>query len=122
MTLNELMQATDTTARAIKLWEARGLLGPVERENERRRVYADEQVDRVRFIAAAQLAGWSLERIKADMLDYCKLRRSLGNRIEALRAVLAWAGDTEQVERARWIGNQRKATPYREMVNREYDL
>lgn len=79
-TLNDLVKATGTSARAIKLWEERGLLGLVERDGPRRRIYTQQQMDRAKFIAAAQVAGWSLDFTKANMLDVEKLRHALSRR------------------------------------------
>lgn len=98
MTLNELMEATGASARAIKLWEGRGLLGTVERESERRRTYSEKQLTKVQFIMAAQQAGWSLERIERDMLNYGKLRQSLRNRVHALQHTLGMMADQEDQE------------------------
>ena len=68
-TIKDMIEAGHTSARMVRYWEDKGLLGTVERSDGGHRRYTSEQIDR-----------------------------------------------------ARWIGNQRKATPYRDMVAREYDL
>lgn len=76
-TLTDMMQAGRTTDRAVRWWEAQGLLGKVERSVRGHRRYTADQMERAKFIGAAQAAGWDLKEIQRRMLDWAGLRNSL---------------------------------------------
>lgn len=62
--IESMTQAARTTPRAIRLWEKRGLLGPVARDERNARLFTAEQLERAKLIAAAQMAGMSLNEIR----------------------------------------------------------
>lgn len=62
--IESMTQAARTTPRAIRLWEKRGLLGPVARDDRNMRIFTAEQLERAKLIAAAQMAGMSLDEIR----------------------------------------------------------
>ena len=62
--IEAMTQASRTTPRAIRLWEKQGLLGPVARDRRNKRVFTAAQLERARVIAAAQMAGMSLDEIR----------------------------------------------------------
>lgn len=80
-TLTDMQKAGRTTDRAVRWWEEQGLLGAVERGPRGHRRYTAQQLERARFIGAAQAAGWSLEETKTDMLRWDKLRTALEHRL-----------------------------------------
>jgi DNA-binding transcriptional MerR regulator len=61
--IEEMMRAGCTTARGIRFWQDKGLLGEVERSSGGHRRYTPEQLDKAKIIAAATFGGWSLEDI-----------------------------------------------------------
>jgi len=67
---NEMARAGCTSLRGLRLWEERGLLGPVARSSGDTRQYTDEQLDRAKIIAAAQFGGFSLEEIGSMLSEY----------------------------------------------------
>ena len=52
------------TPKAVRLYEARGLLPPVARDTAGYRRYTDEDVQRLRFIGQARAAGLGLDAIR----------------------------------------------------------
>lgn len=62
--IDDLVVSARTSKRAIRLWEKKGLLGVVARDDLGRRVYDEPQLRRAQVIAAAQMAGMSLAEIK----------------------------------------------------------
>lgn len=62
MRIGELAQRTGTTPKAIRLYEARGLLGTVAREGSYRH-YGEADVARVQLIRQAQGLGFSLAQL-----------------------------------------------------------
>lgn len=62
--IESMTQAARTTPRAIRLWEKRGLLGPVARDDRNKRVFTAAQLERAKVIAAAQMAGMTLDEIR----------------------------------------------------------
>lgn len=95
-TLHDMMAAGKATGRAVRWWEEQGLLGTVERQPGGNRKYTQVQVERAKFIGAAQAAGYTLEQIRAG-LTYDEVRKTLVQR---------------QLEIQDWLG----------MLTLEYDL
>lgn len=75
-TLTNMMAAAKATGRAVRWWEEQGLLGTVERSPRGHRVYTPAQIERAKFIGAAQAAGYTLEQIRAGT-TYSEVRGSL---------------------------------------------
>lgn len=63
MRIGELAQRTGTTPKAIRLYEARGLLGTVARDGSYRQ-YGEGDVARVQLIRQAQGLGFSLAQLE----------------------------------------------------------
>jgi DNA-binding transcriptional MerR regulator len=66
--IGELAQELGVSARTIRYYEERGLLGTVRRRGGGRRVYGDPEVARLRFIQKLKLLGLSLDEI-AELND-----------------------------------------------------
>ncbi|MDO8903512.1 MerR family transcriptional regulator [Hydrogenophaga sp.] len=62
MRIGELARLTGTTPKAIRLYEARGLMGAVTRQGSYRQ-YGDEDVARVQLIRKAQALGFRLVQL-----------------------------------------------------------
>jgi len=60
--IGELARLTGTTPKAIRLYEARGLMGAVARQGSYRQ-YGDEDVARVQLIRKAQALGFRLAQL-----------------------------------------------------------
>ncbi|MFI0897347.1 MerR family transcriptional regulator [Streptomyces sp. NPDC020983] len=71
MRIGEAAAAAGTTPRALRLYEARGLLPPPPRSPSGQREYGPAQVERVRAIRELLALGLTLEdvRRRADRLD-----------------------------------------------------
>lgn len=88
LTIGAAAAVVGTTARAIRLYEAQGLMPRPERErsNSYRRYHADD-LDRLRFIKRAQGLGFSLaevsELLALDTTD-CDVVQELAQRHQAL--------------------------------------
>ncbi len=66
--IDEMARAGCTSARGVRYWEERALLGDVARTDGDMRRYTDEQISRAKIIAAAQFGGFDLDVIK-QMVD-----------------------------------------------------
>jgi MerR family copper efflux transcriptional regulator len=62
MRIGELAQRTGTTPKAIRLYESRGLLGPVARRGSYRH-YGEADVARVQLVRQAQALGFRLAEL-----------------------------------------------------------
>lgn len=69
-TVEEMCRAGCTTARGVRFWEEKGLLGKVERSEKGTRRYTPEQIDKAKIIAAAQFGGWSIEQIEQMLIEW----------------------------------------------------
>jgi DNA-binding transcriptional MerR regulator len=71
MRIGEAAAAAGTTPRALRLYEARGLLQPTDRTPSGQREYGPAEVDRVRVIRGLLALGLTLEdlRRRAHRLD-----------------------------------------------------
>jgi DNA-binding transcriptional MerR regulator len=101
------------TPKAVRLYEARGLLPPARRSDSGYRVYSDHDVEVLRFIRQARALSLSLEEIKeildvrrrgacpcgtvTQLLDQHleRVNRALGD-LEALRRTLLHAKSTAE--------------------------
>jgi len=61
----ELADASRTTLRTIRFWESQGLFSAVERDRLGERQFTEAHLQRARVIAAASMAGMSLDAIKS---------------------------------------------------------
>jgi len=88
-TLTDMMAAGKATARAVRWWEAQGLLGKVDRQKNGNRMYTPDHLERARFIGAGQAAGWDLNEIRTEMLRWKKVRQALEHRLAVTQKWLA---------------------------------
>jgi DNA-binding transcriptional MerR regulator len=64
VTVGEAARRTQLTPKAVRLYEARGLLPPVARSAAGYRLYGDDDVRLLRFIAQARAVGLGLDAIR----------------------------------------------------------
>jgi DNA-binding transcriptional MerR regulator len=68
--VGELARLAGKTVRALHLYEERGLLDPIERSKGGFRLYAEEALVRVRWIAKLQDMGFSLTEIQTMLRQW----------------------------------------------------
>lgn len=68
MTVGAAAETAGVSAKAIRLWESKGLLPPAERTGAGYRLFTDQDVAVLRFIRQAKALDLSLTEIK-DILD-----------------------------------------------------
>jgi MerR family copper efflux transcriptional regulator len=68
MTVGAAAEAAGVSAKAVRLWESKGLLPPAERTEAGYRLFTDDDVAVLRFIRQAKALNLSLAEIK-DILD-----------------------------------------------------
>ncbi len=64
MTVGKVAKAVGVSPKTIRLWEARGLLTPVERTPSGYRQFTAADLERLRFIHRAKVFGLTLEEIR----------------------------------------------------------
>jgi MerR family transcriptional regulator, copper efflux regulator len=114
--------AIGVSAKAIRIWEAKGLLPPATRTEAGYRLFSDEDIAILRFIVQARTLGLTLREIK-DVLDLHRqgaapcdevtalLDKHIGDidsaisNLRALRTTLASARQTAH-------NDQRRGQPY----------
>jgi MerR family transcriptional regulator, copper efflux regulator len=64
----EIAKAGRCSPRAIRHWEALGLLGEVLRTGGDTRRYSDTQIERAKIISSCQFVDWPLSSLR-DVLD-----------------------------------------------------
>ncbi len=69
MKIGELAAATGLATSAIRFYEQSGLLPPAQRSANGYRSYAPEALERLRFIQVAQALGFSLDSLRAGLVD-----------------------------------------------------
>lgn len=67
-TIGDAAKAIGVSAKAIRIWEAKGLLPPAERTDAGYRLFSDHDIAILRFILRARTLGLTLSEIK-DILD-----------------------------------------------------
>lgn len=67
MQLAEVIQQSQLTEKAVRLYEAEGLIAPIKGGNGRR-VYSDEDLARLKFLARARRLGFPLKNCR-QLLD-----------------------------------------------------
>lgn len=65
LTIGELAKAADVPTSTVRFYEREGLLQPSARSASNYRLYAEEDLERLRFIRAAQATGFTLGDVKA---------------------------------------------------------
>ncbi|MGB6209341.1 MerR family DNA-binding protein [Mycobacterium sp.] len=67
-TIGDAAKSIGVSAKAIRIWEAKGLLPPAERTDAGYRLFSDHDIAILRFILRARTLGLTLSEIK-DILD-----------------------------------------------------
>ena len=65
LTIGELAKASEVPTSTVRFYEREGLLKPSARSASNYRLYTEEDLDRLRFIRAAQATGFTLGDVKA---------------------------------------------------------
>lgn len=68
MTVGAAAKAAGVSAKAVRLWESKGLLPPAERTEAGYRLFTDDDIAVLRFIRQAKTLGLTLPEIK-DIID-----------------------------------------------------
>jgi len=68
LTIGALAKAAGVATSTVRYYEKSGLLKPTARNQSNYRIYGREEVERLRFIRAAQSAGFTLDDIKSLIL------------------------------------------------------
>jgi DNA-binding transcriptional MerR regulator len=84
MLVSELAKRTGTTRKALRLYEAAGLIAPARRTQAGYRVYGAEAVPVVSFILKARRAGFTV----AEIRDIVRMRRSGRAPCDLVRALV----------------------------------
>jgi MerR family mercuric resistance operon transcriptional regulator len=63
LTIGELARAADVPTSTVRYYERQGLLEPSRRSASNYRLYSQDDLDRLRFIRAAQATGFTLEHV-----------------------------------------------------------
>ncbi|MGH9001363.1 MAG: heavy metal-responsive transcriptional regulator [Acidimicrobiia bacterium] len=64
MTVGEVARRAGVSPKAVRLYEARGILPPVERTESGYRTYSDDDVEVLNFVRRARALGLRLEEIR----------------------------------------------------------
>ncbi|MCV7194935.1 MerR family DNA-binding protein [Mycobacterium angelicum] len=67
-TVGGAARAVGVSSKAIRIWEAKGLLRPAERSKAGYRLFTEDDIEVLRFIGRAKALGLTLAEIK-DILD-----------------------------------------------------
>ncbi len=87
LTIGEIGERTGLSARTLRYYEELGLLPGVRRRSGGRRVYGDDEVERLRFIQRLKALGLSLAEIKELNAVY-GIRGSTGAMLGRLEELL----------------------------------
>ena len=87
LTIQEVTEATGLSAHTLRYYERIGLIHPIEREENTRRLYSDEDVGWIKFLLKLRATGMSIK----DMQKYAELQRqgdaTLPERVEMLKSL-----------------------------------
>jgi MerR family copper efflux transcriptional regulator len=83
-TIGQAARAAGVTARAVRLYESKGLVAPAERSPSGYRVFTDEHVETLAFIRQGRRLGLSLDAI-TEIMDVAEH----GTPCDRTRALLA---------------------------------
>ena len=64
LTIGQLSDAAGVPTSTVRYYERRGLVRPVQRSRANYRLYSADQVQRLRFIRAAQASGFQLDDVR----------------------------------------------------------
>ena len=99
LTIGELANAATVPVSTVRYYEREGLLRRPPRSESNYRLYAQEDVYRVRFIRAAQATGFTLDDV-AELLRPLRCRevqRRIGERLEEVSARMKELRHVERV-------------------------
>jgi MerR family copper efflux transcriptional regulator len=82
-TVGSAAKAVGVSAKAIRFWEAKGLLPPAARTEAGYRLFSDDDIAILRFILHARTLGLTLPEIK-DILDLHRLGTAPCDQVTAL--------------------------------------
>lgn len=68
-TISQLAKSAGIPTTTMRYYERIGLVEPEDRSQGNYRLYSDESLNKVRFIRAAQATGFTLDDVKALLLD-----------------------------------------------------
>ena len=95
-TIGDFARAGDVATSTVRYYERAGLLEPSARTDGNYRVYGREELERLRFIRAAQSAGFTLEDISALIMfrdgntaPCAEVQHLIEHRLDELRKRLA---------------------------------
>ena len=103
-TIGDLAKAADVPTTTVRYYERRRLLTPETRSGSNYRLYGEASLDRLRFIKAAQGAGFTLSNIES-LLELRDDSRAPNRQVqelidERLRHVADQIKDLREVQRA----------------------
>jgi len=87
LTIQEVSEATGLSAHTLRYYERIGLIHPIEREENTRRLYTDDDLGWIDFLLKLRATGMSIK----DMQKYAELQRqgdlTLPDRVEMLKSL-----------------------------------
>ena len=87
LTIQEVSAATGLSAHTLRYYERIGLIHPIEREDNTRRLYTEQDVGWIDFLLKLRATGMSIK----EMQTYAELQRqgdeTLPQRVEMLKAL-----------------------------------
>jgi len=98
LTIGGLARLAGVPTSTVRYYERTGLLPRPARNASNYRLYRDDDVDRVRFIKAAQATGFTLEDV-ADLLEPSSCHKVQGRIEDRLAEVSARMKDLRRVQR-----------------------
>jgi MerR family transcriptional regulator, mercuric resistance operon regulatory protein len=94
-TIGRLAKAADVPVSTVRYYERRGLFAPKHRTSSSYRIYGEENLQRLRFIRAAQVAGFTLHDIahllelRSGVKDSCgEVQEIIEGRLQRVRVQL----------------------------------
>src|SRR5689334_15630975 len=87
LTIQEVSEATGLSAHTLRYYERIGLIHPIEREENTRRLYTEEDLGWIDFLLKLRATGMSIK----DMQKYAELQRlgdlTLPDRVQMLKSL-----------------------------------
>ena len=87
LTIQEVSEATGLSAHTLRYYERIGLIHPIEREENTRRLYTDDDLGWIDFLLKLRATGMSIK----DMQKYAELQRqgdvTLPDRVQMLKSL-----------------------------------
>lgn len=87
LTIQEVSEATGLSAHTLRYYERIGLIHPIEREDNTRRLYTEEDIGWIDFLLKLRATGMSIK----EMQRYAELQRqgdeTLPQRVEMLKSL-----------------------------------